>query len=125
VRKLSDPDAERHINLRDARRLDTAFQREGGEGAPLHECYALQLELSTGVRSFCSAEMLNAVGSVARETGEAVSAALTAIEQGTPKARRDAIREVEEGIASLTSMLGKLGAAEAFGGEENEPNSRG
>ena len=119
VRKLSDPDAEREISLQSARRLDAAYLRAGGDGAPFHECYALQLELTAGMLSRCSADMINAVGIAVKENGEAVAAALHAVENGTRGAREDAVREIQEGIQAMTLLLAKLGAADFVEGEHD------
>lgn len=124
VRKLSDPDAEREISLQSARRLDAAYVRAGGEGAPFHDCYALQLELTAGLHSRCSADMIQAVGKAVKENGEAVSAALHAVEHGTPGARREAVREVQESIQAMTALLARLGAPEFFDGGRSDEDGR-
>ncbi|MBB5985332.1 hypothetical protein [Sphingobium lignivorans] len=112
VRKLSDPDTEREISLRNARRIDEAYQRAGGDGAPFLECYALQLELAGSDLRPSQADLLAAVGAAAKETGEAVAFALKAIEnEGCDLSRAQALREIEEGIASLTGIAAKLGGA--------------
>ncbi len=110
VRKLSDPDAEREISLRNARRIDEAFQRAGGIGAPFVECYLLQLELASGVNTPSQADLLASIRAAAKETGEAVGAAIKAIENSDcPQSRQDALREIEEGITAMTEMAAKFG----------------
>ncbi|WJS98226.1 hypothetical protein [Novosphingobium humi] len=111
-RKMSDPDTGREISLRDAARLDAAYQRAGGIGAPLREAFdALLTSLSD--QEVDPADLLTASSRAAKEAGEAVSAALDAARrEGCPVARRVAVKEAEEGIASLLSLISALNAGE-------------
>lgn len=110
VRNWSDPDADAEISLRDALRLDIAYQRAGGRGAPLFECYALRLD-TEGVRAHGDADSLvTASAATAKEAGEAVSALIHASRQSATEAdRREARREAEEAIAALTKHITMLG----------------
>lgn len=111
VRKMSDPDIERELSLRDSLRLDAAWRRAGGSGAPLLECYALRLEIETSAARASADEILVAIGDSARETGEAVSAALDAINNMTSPAHRDrALREIEEGRVALGRLAEQISA---------------
>jgi hypothetical protein len=109
-RKLSDPDTGRQISLRDAARLDAAYQRAGGIGAPLREAFdALLASLSD--QEADPADLLTASSRAAKEAGEAVSAALDAARrEGCAVSRRMAVKEAEEGIASLQSLISALKA---------------
>lgn len=110
VRNWSDPDADAEISLRDALRLDIAYQRAGGRGAPLFECYALRLE-TEGVPVHADADdLVSASASTAKEAGEAVSALIHASRRSASMAdRRDARREAEEAIVALTKHITMLG----------------
>jgi len=124
VRKLSDPDIEREISMRDARRLDAAYQRAGGAGAPLLECYALQLEMGGDENRASLGEMIAAAGDAARETGEAIAAAMAAIERhGDRRLLTRALLEIEEGVASLTAMAARLGGSDYLGGQDEQRRS--
>ncbi len=115
VRKLGAPDTEREISLRDAVRLDAAWRRAGGEGAPILETYALALDMGAPREPACPDRMLARAAAAAKETGEAVAAAIDlAADASNPKARLTAIREIEEGIAELKGLLSK---SAAIGGE--------
>lgn len=106
IRKLSTPDTEREISLRDAVRLDAAWRRAGGEGAPLLECYALQLDLGADPASTSIELVLSGAASAAKESGEAVAAAIAlAGAMRDPKARISAVREIEEAINELSHLL--------------------
>jgi hypothetical protein len=112
-RKLSDPDTGREISLRDAARLDAAFQRNGGIGAPLREAYdALLLSLCDPSTVHC--DLLAGASRAAKEAGEAVAAVLDAAAKvDCAKARRNAVKEAEEAVAALLSMISTLKAGAA------------
>jgi len=111
VRKLGAPDTEREISLRDAVRLDAAYRRAGGEGAPLLECYAIKLDLHVPVRPASPDLMLAGAAQAAKESGEAVAATIDlAGNASDPIARRRAAREIEEAITELTRLLTRIAA---------------
>lgn len=116
VRKFSDPDAGREISLQDAIRLDAAYRRAGGKGAPLFECYAARLELMADTTVDHAALLLDSSGKAAKETGEAISAALEAAANSkNPATRMRAITEVEEGMEALHALhvrLSMMGSAD-------------
>jgi len=106
VRKLGAPDTEREISLRDAVRLDAAYRRAGGEGAPLLECYAILLDMGAIVAAPSPNCMLTGAGLAAKEAGEAVAAAIAlARDPSNPAARLAAQREAEEAINELSRLL--------------------
>lgn len=114
VRKLGAPDTEREISLRDAVRLDAAWRRAGGEGAPLLECYALQLDLGAAETTKTNTSLVMAGAALAaKESGEAVAAALAlAGDMRNPKARLTAVREIEESISAQSHLLTRIMAGE-------------
>ena len=113
MRKLGAPDTERELSLNDARRLDAAWRRAGGEGAPILECYALALDMGAPTEPACPDRMIASAGKAARETGEAIAAALAlATDTGNATARLDAMREIEEGMAELQHLLAAIRATE-------------
>lgn len=104
MHKYADQDAEREISLRDAMRLDAAFQREGGDGAPLFEAYAARLEIERqGVHEPDS--MVGIARDAAREGGEAIDAMLGLLSGGNAQA---ALKEVEEALSSFTRAAAAL-----------------
>ncbi|OCC25331.1 hypothetical protein MB02_01275 [Croceicoccus estronivorus] len=109
VRKLGAPDTERELSLRDAVRLDAAYRRAGGEGAPLLECYALKLDLRMPIQSASPHCMLTGSAKAAKESGEAVAAAIElAGNSNDPHVRMRAVREVEEAITEFTRLLTRI-----------------
>lgn len=117
VRKLSDPDTGRDISLQDAIRLDRAYRRAGGVGAPLFEAYAAALELGGNGADQRRAELVAASSIAVKETGEAISAALAAATTAEdPATRLRAINEVEEGMQAFQALLISLRGGEGQGG---------
>lgn len=109
VRKFSDPDTGREISLQDAIRLDAAFQRAGGSGAPLFECYSARLELELADTGDRQALLLDAASRAAKEAGEAISAALDAARRADdPAAQLRAITETREGLEAMQSLVSSL-----------------
>lgn len=109
VRKLGAPDTEREISLRDAVRLDAAFRRAGGDGAPILETYSLALDLGAPIEPASAQHMLTGASASAKETGEAIAAAIElSANMQDPKRRLTAIREIEEGIAELSRLLAHI-----------------
>lgn len=105
IRKYADPDTEREISLRDAIRLDLAYQRAGGVGYPLFEAYAVRLEIELDPVDEAG-HLLHASREAAREGGEALDAAL-GIAAGLGD-RREALREVSEAVAAFKKLLMRL-----------------
>lgn len=119
VRKLGAPDTEREISLRDAVRLDTAYRRAGGDGAPLIECYALKLDMHVPAQPSGPDCMLISAAQTAKECGEAVAAAIELAQKSKdPGARLRATREVEEAITELSRLLTRIVAPQE---EEDRP----
>jgi hypothetical protein len=117
VRKMSDPDIERTISIRDARRLDQAYRRAGGAGAPMLETYASQLDMGDSDGVAAPDVILTAIRASVKECGEAVAAALEAVNGGASRQNRvDALREIEEGIESLMDLARKFGAQQVIEG---------
>lgn len=109
LRKLSDPDTEREISLQDALRLDNAFYRAGGEGAPMFDCYALRLEAPAIAEAATDTSVVMAAGIVAKEAGEALSATMHLIvNMDDPKAQEQAVIETEQAISVMSKLLRKL-----------------
>ena len=103
MRKYADPDAEREISLRDAIRLDLAFRRAGGEGAPLFQAYALRLDIENWPTDEDSLVAL--AREAARESGEAIDALLGLTNGGNPKA---ALKEAEDAHAAFGKTIAAL-----------------
>lgn len=108
LRKMSDPDAGREISLRAAMRLDAAYRREGGNGAPLFESYAAFLDLDQTEPENPEQLMLLS-GEVSKEVGEAISAALACASRADcPATRARAIDEAREGLGKMQALVASL-----------------
>jgi hypothetical protein len=113
MRKYADPDTEREISLQDAMRLDLAFGRAGGRGSPLFECYAARLYAEVDANPDDFGDLLHAVRDAARESGEAVDAALMTAASG--RERHTALREVAEAVAAWVTILTRIERMAAHG----------
>lgn len=106
LRRFSNPDDERCIKLQDAFLLDVAYRREGGEGAPILEAFALQLEASNRMLAATGDEIARRAAVAAKEGGEAIAALFAASRPGASRTEMAiAVREVREGIDALTATL--------------------
>lgn len=109
VRKWGDPDQADDIPFGCAVKLDTAYQEHGGNGAPLHDTYALQLELAVAERFGEQHELARHSVHVAREAGEAVTAVIEASLPGAdPSTWRAALKEGEEAVTALKSGMATI-----------------
>ncbi|WP_443750362.1 hypothetical protein [Asticcacaulis solisilvae] len=106
IRKYADPDTEREISLQDAMRLDLAFRRAGGDGAPLYEAYTARLELDQVEDDDSPENLVRVTRTALRESTEAVEAALDLA--GGAGDRKGAIRECNEAIEALTTLKFRL-----------------
>lgn len=109
VRNYGDPDRPEEISARDAITLDILFQRHGGEGAPIFETYALQLETERAEVFATQTDIARRAMTAMKETSDAERAAIACTLPGADDAdRMNAIREHEEAIRALTNTLAAL-----------------
>lgn len=112
LRKMGTPDTDRELSIRDAVRLDAAYRRAGGEGAPLLECYALKLDMQIAAGGICPEAMLAGAQGAAKESGEAIAAVLELVNSPDDrKAQRAALKEVEEAISDLSRIATRIGVS--------------
>jgi hypothetical protein len=112
VRRWSEPDTTASITLEAALKLDIAVIDAGGDEAPFLLCYATRVDMESLAASPGRDALIAAAAEAARESGEAVAAALTAARPGASEA--DIIlaeRELEESIAAKTRLLKAVRAA--------------
>lgn len=127
VRNWSDSDTQTGISLEAALKLDVAFHEAGGEGAPFLLCYATRVDAERLAATPERQALIASAARSAKESGEAVSAILTAA--GASARIGDfaiAERELEESITAQTHALAALRARkkaflEVEGDEEREP----
>lgn len=112
LRKLGTPDTDRELSIRDAVRLDAAYRRSGGEGAPLLECYGLKLDIDMPGAPACTDTMLSGAQKVAKESGEAVAAIIELSRNvHDPKALTGALKEIEDTISDLSRLANRISAS--------------
>jgi hypothetical protein len=115
VRAWGDPARREKIPVEDAIMLDLAFRAAGGEGAPIFETYAHQLNVEGGTWFADQVALGRYAAEVIRECGEAGSAVVLSAQPGASAAqRRQALREVEEAIGVLNRARLMLGLPAPF-----------
>lgn len=109
VRHWSESDRHGTPTLDQAFALDRAYLAAGGEGAPILECYARQLDVAVA-QSFASrAALADDIAATARESADAISCSIHVTQPGaTPTAIHRAIAETEEASGAMTRLLGRL-----------------
>ena len=112
VRAWSDPDVAAGIRIDAALALDLAFIAAGGDGSPMHDCYALRLGADrTAVRA-CSDALRQQAVEVIRANADAEAALVEATApDADPADFILAQREVEEAHTKLAGVLPHLRAA--------------
>jgi hypothetical protein len=109
LRKMSDADTGRDISFRDAMRLDVAYRRAGGDGAPFLECFAARLEVELADEADRPDQLLRLTGNVSKEVGEAIAAAIElAGRRDDPAAYLRAVDEARQGLATVQSLVSSL-----------------
>ncbi|MCA1199162.1 hypothetical protein K9B35_14385 [Sphingomonas sp. R647] len=109
VRNYGDPDTPEEISARDAITLDILFQQNGGEGAPIFQTYALQLEIDRADVFATQAEIARRVQISIVEGAEAAQAAIACALPGATDADfATAIREQVDAISANTDTLAAL-----------------
>lgn len=115
VRAWGDPDRREKIPVDDAIMLDLAYRAAGGEGAPIFEMFAHQLQIEGGTWFADEVALGRYAAEVILECGQAGSAVVLSAQPGATAAqRREALREVEEAIGVLTRARLMLGLPAPF-----------
>lgn len=102
VRAWGDPARRERVPFEDAIQLDLLYREAGGDGAPLFETYAYQLD-HAGVFRFADEVALGRLTADAiREGGEAFAALVVSAQPGAePRCHRETLLEVEQLIEAL------------------------
>jgi hypothetical protein len=109
VRYWSEDDQDGCPTLDQAFALDVAYRAAGGEGAPILESYAAQLDVHIAEIPACREELTTVIGSVAQEVGDAIHHALVvAVPGASPAQVHRAITETEEAQGRLTMLVRRL-----------------
>ena len=105
------PDSPGSIPMDCAIKLDIAFQKNGGVGAPIYEVYAIRMKDAEATAFADNATLIDQLAVVLKEGAEAEQAFLRVIPaDGADRAlaKRHARQQVEESIAAQTAALALL-----------------
>jgi hypothetical protein len=109
VRNWGDPDTPEDVPAGAMLKLDLAYQAAGGQGAPLFEAYANQLDLAEAARFADRHELLARAERLIREGGEGHAALVRACQpRATERDRANAFRELSEAFAEFKPLLALL-----------------
>jgi hypothetical protein len=109
VRNWGDPDTPDSVPMDCAIALDLAYQRAGGEDAPIHDVYELLLKTGREDNFADEFELSRRAGAAIKESGEAAQAQIACTLPGATAVDHEvAIRETEEAITAHTNTLALL-----------------
>ena len=108
VRNWSDPDMDRLPSIAEALALDALYLSAGGGEPPILSLYQLLLDRASQAPAD-TISLARATAAAARETGEAIAAAVQAVPASDTSARLVADREIGEAIEALSDLRTKLG----------------
>lgn len=111
VRNWGDPDTGESCPIACAEALDLAFAAAGGEGRPMAETLLRRLDMAAQDRFADRAALGRATQALAKESGEALAAAIAAARDGSTGCDlKAAAREAEEMIEAGTALLAQINA---------------
>ena len=109
VRRWGDQDKPEAIPLPCAIALDIAYQRAGGDGRPLFETYALQLQVAREQAFASEIELARRACILIREGAQAQEAmVLASLPSASERDRAHAVRELEDVARCVTSAIALL-----------------
>lgn len=109
VRRWGDHDASEQISLPAAIALDIAYQRAGGEGKPIFETYALQVQVATSHAFASEIELARRACDLIRDGAKAEEAmVLASLPSATAIERTTAIRQLEDVNRVVTGAIAML-----------------
>ncbi|WP_374414224.1 hypothetical protein [Novosphingobium colocasiae] len=123
VRHWSESENRGSPTLDQAIALDRAYIAAGGGYAPILGSYGLQIEMAIIDAEACRAALAQDIALATRETGDALSHCIQALQPGaTPATIYRAIAETEEADALFPRLLGRLKALLPGNGAGREAN---
>jgi hypothetical protein len=109
VRNWSDPETMASPSLAQALTLDAAYRLAGGDGSPILEAYAFQLDAQITELSACTSALAADLGIAARECGEAISSAVAVTQGGASISEvHCALVESEQARSALAQVIERL-----------------
>jgi hypothetical protein len=111
IRHWSESDKHGSPSLEQAIALDRAYVAAGGAMAPILASYMLQMDVAAVDPVACRAALAEDIALLSRETGDAISHCIQALQPGsTPAEIYRAIAETQEADAVIPRLLGRLKA---------------
>jgi hypothetical protein len=109
VRLWSEPDQGGTCTLDQARDLDAAYRAAGGDGAPLLDAYAFQLEVQIALQTGCRRALASDLEAFTRESGDAVASVIPCLDGSASAAQHyRALAEVDECSGKLAKLRRRL-----------------
>jgi len=126
VRKWSHPLAKAHPTVAQGVALDAAFVEAGGECAPISDTYLQLLDREVSERVANRLALTVAVATAAKESGEAIAAALAVTHPGAgPREVHRAETEIEEAQSSMAVVGRHLSNFHTHGAGPRVENAEG
>jgi len=109
VHKWMHPMARAYPTIEQALALDTAFAAAGGEGAPLLETYAQQIDNRLGQQVASRIALAGELATAAKECGEAIAHGLAVAQPGSgPREAHRALSETEEAKSAMAVVVRRI-----------------
>lgn len=109
VRDWSDPDKRTVPPIDHALELDLAYRRAGGDDAPFHDAFALQLGVRINEQEACARQLIAEIGDASTEFGQAMAACLKLTQSNaSPLIAIQALAEVQEVATCIDVLLRHL-----------------
>jgi hypothetical protein len=117
VRLWSEPDKSCGCTLDQARNLDAAYRAAGGEGAPLLEAYAFQLEVQAAAEDSSRRELADGIQEVTRESSEAIASSVAILDPAaTPAEIHRALAHADEARGAIVKLRRQISFFLPFAG---------
>lgn len=110
VRKWSDPTSGKSPSLGQAVAIEAAYRAAGGDGSPILEAFAFQLDQVVVEQSACQRALANEIAHFAKECGDAIAVGIAITQPGavSPSSVHHALVEAEQARSAAGTFIGRL-----------------
>lgn len=110
ARKWSDPATRKSPSLDQALAIEAAYRTAGGEGSPILEAFASQLDAVLVERSACQRALADEIAHLAKECGEAIAVGIAITQPGaiSTSSIHHALVEAEQARSAAGAFIGRL-----------------
>lgn len=110
ARKWSDPESGKSPSLDQALTIEAAYRAAGGEGSPILEAFAFQLDAVIVEQSASQRALADEIAHFAKECGEAIAVSIAITQPGavSPSAVHHALVEAEQARSAAGTFIGRL-----------------